>query len=84
MKISTLTVSKISVKLFRLGAILCQPGVKSLFKEYFEKFEIVETVDRPVDKSTGKNKSFCFVTFKKDGVMKLAVKGNIFRIPLWM
>ena len=35
-------------------------------------------MDRPVDKSTGKNKSFCFVTFKKDGVMKTAVKGNIF------
>jgi len=48
--------------------------------EYFEKFGIVETVDRPVDKSTGKNKSFCFVTFKKDGVMKLAVKERFHEI----
>ena len=46
-------------------------------QEYFSRFGAVESVDRPVDKSTGKNKSFCFVTFKKDGIMKLAVKGKI-------
>ena len=46
-------------------------------QEYFSRFGAVESVDRPVDKSTGKNKSFCFVTFKKDGIMKLAVKGNV-------
>merc|ERR1719466_372773 len=43
-------------------------------REYFSQFGPVESVDRPVDKSTGNNKSFCFVTFKKDGIMKLAVK----------
>ena len=46
-------------------------------QEYFSRFGAVESVDRPVDKSTGKNKSFCFVTFKKDGIMKLAVKGKV-------
>jgi len=48
--------------------------------EYFEKFGMVETVDRPVDKATGKNKSFCFVTFKKDGIMKQAVKERFHEI----
>lgn len=49
-------------------------------KMYFSQFGEVETVDRPVDKSTGVNKSFCFVTFKKDGVMKHAVKARYHEI----
>jgi len=49
-------------------------------KMYFSQFGDVETVDRPVDKSTGVNKSFCFVTFRKDGVMKHAVKARYHEI----
>lgn len=49
-------------------------------KMYFSQFGDVETVDRPVDKSTGVNKSFCFVTFRRDGVMKHAVKARYHEI----
>jgi len=41
-------------------------------KEHFEQFGEIEVFERPVDKMTKKNRGFCFVTFKKDGVLKLA------------
>jgi len=49
-------------------------------RNYFSQFGEVETVDRPVDKSTGVNKSFCFITFKRDGIMKHAVKARYHEI----
>ena len=50
-------------------------GVKSdtddeKIKEYFSKFEDIELFERPKDKATGKARGFCFITFKKDGVLK--------------
>ena len=27
-------------------------------------------MERPTDKTTGKNRGFCFITFKKDGVIR--------------
>jgi len=41
-------------------------------KAHFEQFGEIEVFERPVDKMTKKNRGFCFVTFKKDGVLKLA------------
>lgn len=41
-------------------------------KEHFAKFGEIEVFERPVDKSTKKNRGFAFVTYKKDGVLKLA------------
>lgn len=39
-------------------------------KTYFEAFGEIEAFERPTDKSTGKNRGFCFITFKKDGVIR--------------
>lgn len=39
-------------------------------KEYFSNFGEIETMERPTDKTTGKNRGFCFITFKKDGVIR--------------
>ena len=64
----TMVMTSIPVVLFQ--------NISIIFQDYFAQFGEVETVDRPVDKSTGVNKSFCFVTFKRDGVMKHAVKGK--------
>lgn len=41
-------------------------------KEHFSSFGEIEVFERPVDKASKKNRGFCFVTFKKDGVLKLA------------
>jgi len=41
-------------------------------KEHFSKFGEIEVFERPVDKMTKKNRGFCFITYKKDGVLKLA------------
>jgi len=39
-------------------------------KTYFEQFGEIEAFERPTDKSTGKNRGFCFITFKKDGILR--------------
>nr|XP_009860507.1 heterogeneous nuclear ribonucleoprotein A/B isoform X1 [Ciona intestinalis] len=41
-------------------------------KEYFTQYGEIEEFERPVDKNTGKNRGFCFITYKKDGCIKLA------------
>jgi len=39
-------------------------------KAYFEVFGEIEAFERPTDKATGKNRGFCFITFRKDGVIR--------------
>jgi len=39
-------------------------------KEYFEGYGEIEAFERPTDKTTGKNRGFCFITFKKDGIIR--------------
>jgi len=39
-------------------------------KEYFETFGEIEAFERPTEKATGKNRGFCFITFKKDGIIR--------------
>jgi len=39
-------------------------------KSYFEAFGEIEAFERPTDKATGKNRGFCFITFKKDGIIR--------------
>lgn len=39
-------------------------------KTYFEQFGEIEAFERPTDKATGKNRGFCFITFKKDGIIR--------------
>uniref|UniRef100_H2ZGC2 RRM domain-containing protein n=1 Tax=Ciona savignyi TaxID=51511 RepID=H2ZGC2_CIOSA len=41
-------------------------------KEHFSQFGEIEEFERPVDRTTEKNRGFCFITFKKDGCIKLA------------
>ncbi|CAK8687826.1 unnamed protein product [Clavelina lepadiformis] len=41
-------------------------------KEHFSQFGEIELFERPIDKQTNKKRGFCFITFKKDGVLKLA------------
>lgn len=48
-------------------------------KLYFEAFGQVETVDRPINKQTNENKPFCFVTFKKDGIVGKCIKRKYFK-----
>jgi len=54
-------------------------GIKSsteddVVKAYFEQFGEIDTYERPKDKKTGKLKGFCFVAFKKDGIIKQCQK----------
>lgn len=39
-------------------------------KTYFEAYGEIEAFERPTDKQTGKNRGFCFITFKKDGIIR--------------
>jgi len=43
-------------------------------RAYFSQYGEVEEVIRPINKDKGENKPFCFVTFKKDGIMGKCVK----------
>jgi len=50
-------------------------GIKSsteddVVRTYFEQFGEIETYERPKDKKTNKLKGFCFIAFKKDGIIK--------------
>ena len=54
-------------------------GIKSsteddVVKAHFEKFGEIETYERPKDRNTGKLKGFCFIAFKKDGIVRLCCK----------
>nr|CAB3253765.1 heterogeneous nuclear ribonucleoprotein A/B [Phallusia mammillata] len=41
-------------------------------REHFSQFGEIDVLERPTDRNTGKKRGFCFITFKKDGVLKLA------------
>jgi len=43
-------------------------------KAYFSRYGEVEEVVRPINKEKNENKPFCFVTFRKDGIMGKCVK----------
>jgi len=54
-------------------------GIKSsteddVVKAYFEQFGEIDTYERPKDKKTNKLKGFCFIAFKKDGIIKQCQK----------
>ena len=53
-----------------------QFGIFTTFSAYFSQYGEVEEVIRPINKDKGENKPFCFVTFKKDGIMGKCVKGK--------
>ncbi|CBY32620.1 unnamed protein product [Oikopleura dioica] len=62
-----------------VGGILAETTDQTI-KDYFGKYGEVEAVDRPVDKATGNYKGFCFVTFKRDGVMKTVCRDRYHEI----
>jgi len=62
-----------------VGGILAETTDQTI-KDYFSKYGEVEAVDRPVDKATGNYKGFCFVTFKRDGVMKTVCRDRYHEI----
>nr|XP_002122562.3 heterogeneous nuclear ribonucleoprotein D-like [Ciona intestinalis] len=43
---------------------------------HFEKFGEVDSIERPVDRNTGKHRGFCFITFCKDGVIHDIIDNN--------
>ena len=49
------------------------------FLAYFSRYGEVEEVVRPINKEKNENKPFCFVTFRKDGIMGKCVKGLLNR-----
>ena len=48
--------------------------INALFLAYFEQFGEVEEIIRPVNKESNENKPFCFVLFKRDGVLSKCTK----------
>jgi len=49
-------------------------------KAYFEQFGEVEEIIRPVNKESNENKPFCFVLFKRDGVLSKCTKQRFHEI----
>ena len=50
------------------------------FAEYFGAFGEIEELARPVNKETGQNKPFCFIVFKRDGVIGECLKSKCFNL----
>ena len=44
---------------------------------YFGAFGEIEELARPVNKETGQNKPFCFIVFKRDGVIGECLKSEL-------
>jgi len=49
-------------------------------KAYFEQFGEVEEIIRPVNKESNENKPFCFVLFKRDGILSKCTKQRFHEI----
>ena len=60
----------------------CFSFIKNNFQAYFSQYGEVEEVIRPINKEKGENKPFCFVTFKKDGIMGKCVKGEFLKFRI--
>ena len=52
---------------------------EKLFLAYFEQFGEVDEVARPINKETQENKPFCFIVFKRDGIIAECMKSKLHR-----
>ena len=51
--------------------------VFTVISAYFGTFGEIEELARPVNKETGQNKPFCFIVFKRDGVIGECLKSEL-------